>query len=261
MQKNLTPGDTIAFIAPSSLPEGDFAPTVEGFKVKIFPSCTRHSNDDERVKDLHDAFSDPEIKAIICARGGYGALRILDKIDYNIICANPKIFAGSSDITLLLLMFYSKCGLVTYHSKMGCLPEAPSSKILPKKDVLTLNKGSAKGVLWGGNLATIVSLFGSAGYLPKDNIILFLEDINEPIYKIDRMLTQIFRNSELKNKIKGIIYGEFTGADEEELKTLLTQFAPVPAFYGYNISHGTNNQTLPVGAEAELLENGTICLT
>ena len=137
--------------------------------------------------------------------------------------------------------------------------------IEPKKKHRVLFEGEAQGVLWGGNLATIVSLFGAKNYLPKDDIILFLEDICEPPYKIDRMLVEIYRNSDLKEKIKGVVFGEFLGISKQELKEVentLCDFAQkmsVPCVYGFDITHGKNNIAVPFGASAKLF-GSKICL-
>lgn len=289
MNFNLKSGDTIGIISPSgAICETEKLSTAKdfliskGFNVKIYPGCCKNwhgfaGNDDERVQDMHNAFLDPEIKAIICARGGYGALRILDKIDYSIIKNNPKIFAGSSDITLLLLTFFAKCNLNTFHSQMALtMPEytgifenfldiinSKINKIAPNHNFQILKEGTGKGILWGGNLSTLVSLFGSksAQYLPKEDIVLFLEDINEPIYKIDKMLMQIYRNEGLCGKIKGLIFGEFSNTDEKELMWLLKDFSQrlnAASFYGYDISHCCNNKTIPIGKFIELKGDGKV---
>jgi muramoyltetrapeptide carboxypeptidase len=213
------------------------------------------------------AFEDEEIKAIICGRGGHGSIKLLDDIDYSVVKKNPKIFAGSSDITTLLIAFYKLSALKTFHSPM-LLGEGKFNKksfddflktvngkkqeILPKEDFKVLNKGRGMGILWGGNLATLVSLFGtySGFYTPNDNVILFLEDLNEEPYKIDRMLTQIYRNKILARKIKGLVFGDFLGTDEKELVEILEAFSKklnVPAIYGYNITHLKSNITVPLG--------------
>ena len=265
-------GGKIAIIAPSGA-VNDTEELLELEGVKIFPSCYMSANeltDEARLKDLHDAFLDDEVKLILCARGGYGALRILDKIDYKLIAQNPKFFAGSSDITLLLLSLLANCGLKTYHSQMALkifknnmfenLVNTIDGKIKCLKGGKALLDGSAKGVLWGGNLATIVSLFGSneANYLPKEDILLFLEDINEPLYKIDRMLTQILRHGTLRSKIKGLIFGDFQGVDATEIFREFAQKFNVPTYCGFKISHNADNVALPVGAKAELLANGEV---
>jgi len=256
---------------------------------KIFPSCTKNfrymaGNDTERLNDLHSAFLDPEIDTIICARGGYGAIRILDKIDYDIIKNNPKKFVGSSDITALLLAVYKHTGQITHHAKMavnGVLNMekeeflnyknkienniyTPPKFTFPKSFTKPLAKDgqafsplkTTKSILWGGNLATITSLFGAPPetYVPKTPITLFIEDINEPDYKIDRMLTQILRNKPLKEKINAVIFGEFIGAGKY-LDEILEEFAErldVPYAHDLNITHGESNTVVPIGLKIKL---------
>ena len=281
----LKTGDTIGIISPSGpiFNREIFFQKVSalknfGYNVKIFPNALNQNaylagSDDERLNDLHNAFLDCECNAILCSRGGYGAIRLLDKIDYNIIKNNPKIFIGSSDATALLAAFYSQAGLLSFHALM--LLNGFSKKdidlintqkeILPKKKHKILIEGEAQGILWGGNLSTIVSLFGSNNYLPDEDIILFLEDVNEPLYKIDKMLVQIYRNSLFKNKIKAIIFGEFTGLDKNDLKqleNLLCEFAKklnIPCVLGYDITHGKNNALIPFARSAKLF-GAKICL-
>lgn len=234
-----------------------------GMNVKIFPSCYEKfrymaGDDDIRLKDLHSAYLDKNIDTIICARGGYGIIRLLDKIDYNIIKNNPKKIIGSSDITALLVSIYKKTNQITYHGKMALngISNMEKEEFLNYKNSIENNiyncpKINASGILWGGNLATIVSLFGSApeNYIPNDDIILFLEDINEPDYKIDRMLTQILRNKPLISKINGVIFGEFTGAGKY-LNEILEEFISklkVPSAFDKSITHGKENTIVPVG--------------
>lgn len=231
--------------------------------VKIFPGCYENfrgiaGNDKIRLNDLHNAYLDKNIDTIICARGGYGALRILDKIDYDIIKNNPKKLVGSSDITALLISIYKKTGQINYHAKMALngISEMKTAEFLNYKNAIEHNvynypKIGANGVLWGGNLATIVSLFGAPyeNYIPNEDIILFIEDINEPDYKIDRMLTQILRNIPLKEKIKGVIFGEFIGAGEN-LNDILKEFASalnIPYVFDPSITHGKANTIVPFG--------------
>jgi len=279
---SLKEGDTIAIVAPSgsvSEPE-KLERACELFskfnlKTKIYESCYKSyrcmaGTDEDRLKDLHDAFLDTDVKAIICARGGYGALRIVDDLDYGLIAENPKIFAGSSDITVLLLNIFHRAGLNTFHSPMALngfdenifrdflsVVNGEKKEIAPKENFKTLYEGRNKGMLWGGNLATVVSLFGSGSktYLPQENIILFLEDLNEPNYKTDRMLRQIYRNISLREKIKGLVFGDFLGSDnEKELEDILKEYAElfnIPASYGYNITHAKPNLTLPIGQSVD----------
>ena len=274
----------VAIIAPAgNIDEIDGLYEAEKFlfsqnvAAKIFKGCGQKfrymaGDDNTRLEDLHNAFLDPGIDTIICARGGYGAIRLLDKIDYVIIKNNPKKFIGSSDITALLVSVFKNTGLITYHAKMALngiskmnereflkyknaienniytMPKFNCSERVWKKGGLYPGDGA---VLWGGNLATIVSLFGSPAesYVPNEDIVLFLEDINEPDYKIDRMLTQILRNIYLKNKIKAVIFGEFKGAGEY-LNEILKEFVDtlnVPYAFDMNITHGANNTIVPVG--------------
>lgn len=269
----------IAIIAPSGAVSDIGVLSGLDFNLKIFPSCYMSAaelTDAARLKDLHDAFLDDEVTMILCARGGYGALRILDKIDYDLVAKHPKIFAGSSDITLLLLSFLANCGLKTYHSQMALqifkngmfdnLVDTAEGKITHiegiegGKALLKVDNKGAEGILWGGNLATIVSLFGSdeKKYLPKENILLFLEDINEPLYKIDRMLTQIFRSHALRDKVKGLIFGDFGDVDATELLGEFAQKFNVPSYCGFKISHCADNVAIPVGARARLTHNGEV---
>lgn len=238
-----------------------------GMNVKIFESCYKKlrymaGDDKERIDDLHNAYLNPEIDTIIAARGGYGAIRLLDKIDYNIIKNNPKKIIGSSDITALLISIYKYSGQITYHAKMALngISKMNEAEFLNYKNAIENNTYALprltpdipkNTILWGGNLATIVSLFGTPPetYVPDKDITLFIEDINEPDYKIDRMLTQILRNKPLKNKIKGVIFGEFTGSSQY-LDEILKEFAAnigVPYTFDPNITHGDNNTIVPIG--------------
>lgn len=225
----------------------------------IFPSCKNKfrymaGDDSSRVNDIHSAFCDKTIDTVICLRGGYGAIRLLDKIDYNLIKENKKPFVGFSDITLLLIYFYKKAGLKTFHGKMaynGVLNMSDEEFI---KYISSIENPSFKtslkgGVLWGGNLASIVSLFGREDFIPDEDIILFIEDINEPDYKIDRMFNQILRNEPFKNKIKGVIYGEFMGAGKylDEIKHEFISKLSVPFENNLNITHGNSNIIVPFG--------------
>lgn len=263
----------IAIIAPSgNIEDKDrlfrAKEALENFNmnVKIYPSCLKSfrymaGSDKERLDDLHNACLDPEIDTIIAARGGYGTIRLLDKIDYNIIKNNPKKIVGSSDITALLVSIYNHTGQITYHGKMALngiskmeKDEFSAYKNAVENNIYNLPKFTGtrpSGVLWGGNLATIISMFGAPPetYAPKEDIILFIEDINESDYKIDRMLTQILRNPALKNCIKGVIFGEFTGCGPY-LDEILQEFATnlnVPFAYDLNITHGEKNTIVPIG--------------
>lgn len=229
--------------------------------VKIFKSCYEKyrymaGEDKIRLDDIHSAFDDKTIDAIICARGGYGAIRLLDDIDYSLISKNKKPFIGYSDITALLISFYKKSNLCGFHSKMlidGIIKMNDNEFKAYKKSIeKPFYKSNLKGgILWGGNLATIVSLFGSdkKSYIPNKDIILFVEDINEQDYKIDKMFTQILRNEPLRQKIKGVIFGEFIGCGKyfDEIKNEFVSKLNVQYETNLNITHGENNFTVPFG--------------
>lgn len=259
--------EKVGIIAPSGVVENFEEKRVEdffhskGIEVKIFPSCYERFRymagaDNLRLDDMHSAFIDPSIDAIICARGGYGAIRLIDDINYNLIKENKKIFVGFSDITALLISFYKNANLKSFHGKMainGILNMDDTEFANYMNSILNPSFESKLkgGILWGGNLATICSLFGSSRgtYLPDENIILFIEDINEPDYKIDRMFQQILRNKMLKDKIKGVIFGEFTNAGKylNEIKMEFIEKLNVPYETNLNITHGDNNIVVPFG--------------
>ncbi len=249
----------------------------EGYKVIISDTCkSSHgymsgNNDEECIKALHNFFENNEIDVILCARGGYGTLRLINKIDWNIIKNNPKIFAGYSDITILLNMIYKKTGLITFHSAMANgdfgdeikdYTKESFFKALTGESVLykaesgiVYKEGIAEGILWGGNLSSLVSLCG-IDFIPEDeNLILFLEDLNEPVYKIDRMLTQLFNMEKIRNKVKGIILGDFQNTkDDELLKELIINFSEqfqLPCCDGFKITHDKIKDTIPIGVNVK----------
>ncbi|MBO6793395.1 MAG: LD-carboxypeptidase [Balneolaceae bacterium] len=247
--------------------------------------------DQDRADDLNRMFSNPSIDAIVCVRGGYGCNRILDLVDYDVIRSNPKPFIGFSDITSLHMAIYKKTGLITFHGPVGksvwpeytreswvdILHEGESPTFsIPVEEIdasYTINSGKASGVLIGGNLTVLTSLLGS-DYLPEfDNAILFLEDVGEDIYRVDRMFSQL-KLSGVLNKINGLVFGKCTNCDESSnglsLKQVFDDYLSeidIPAFYGAMISHEELNLTIPVGVQAtidggaktiELLEPGTL---
>ena len=218
--------------------------------------------DSIRVEDIHSMFLRKDIKAILCARGGYGSLRIIDKIDYSIIRDNPKIFMGYSDITVLLISFISRAHIVTFHGPMlkGGNRENFSHffDILMKRNRYIidishcniLRKGRIEGEIIGGNLSMILSLLGTP-YLPSfKGKILFIEEKDEPLYRIDRMFTQL-RLSGIFSQISGLILGDFIGCgNSEEIEDLIMDIfdsQDIGIISGFPAGHGKENIPFPLG--------------
>lgn len=244
--------------------------------------------DKQRAQDLNTMFADPEVDAIMPFRGGWGANRILDFIDYELIANHPKILVGYSDITSLLLAIYAKTGLITFHGPVAksiwtYFTAGQFQKILSRagkhslkrpagdqyeqySPLTTITSGTASGRLVGGNLTVLTAMIGS-DYLPDWNgKILFLEDVGEDIYRIDRMLTQL-KLSGVLDQISGFIFGQCTGCAHSEprgftLNEILNQHIQplgIPAYSGALIGHIDDMQTLPVGLSVKInAENGTI---
>ncbi len=288
--KKLKKGDTIAIIAPCGNIEKEKVLNgakyfeEKGYKVKLGKNVFLQDrymsgSDEKRLEDLEGAFSDKTIDAIVCARGGYGAIRLISKINYEIIKSNPKIFCGYSDVTALSLMFLKKAGLITYSSPMIKSDFQPEDldeftqknffkvltgdieKIEPLK-LKIYKQGKAQGILWGGNLATVASLCGQ-DFIPDVKFIFFAEDLNEPVYKIDKYFRQLLNISEFRNNVTGMVLGDFLGVDEyqHQLDTLFDEIANelnIPIYSGYKITHNKSKLTIPIGDQTSLTENGSI---
>ncbi len=276
--KGLKQGDTIGIIAPAGpVTHDEIQPAIDilqqkGFRIQEGVHLYDRQgylagNDHDRLNDLHRAFEDSSIKAVICARGGYGTPRLLDKIDFDIIAQNPKLLIGFSDITALLLAVNRKTGIPVWHGPMLRNPDGREKNIeglirllssggkialsLEEKNVL--KKGKARGKLLGGNLTLISSLAGTP-FLPefKDSI-LFIEDTAEHLYRIDRTLTQLRLAGILKG-VRGILAGDFKNCgDADEINKLLLENleGDYPMYSGFPAGHGTDNYPLPFGVEAE----------
>ena len=268
-------GDTIGIIALSGpcdkniLTKAIFNLEKLGFNVKLSKNIFNKNNylagsDEEKVNELHEFYQDPEIKLILNARGGYGAIRLINKIDYGIIKNNPKLFCGFSDITALLLMIYKNCGIITYHSPMVCSDFEDINNFTCQNFFNVINgktnefsgfkiykEGNVNGVLWGGNLSTVVSLCG-LDFIPDEDFIFFAEDLNEPVYKIDKMFTQLFNIEKFQNNCKGIVLGEFLNVDNEEWLIELFYSFSIPTVGGFKITHSKEKITLPIGKFANL---------
>lgn len=222
-------------------------------------------DDEDRLGDLHAMFRDPEVKAVLCARGGYGTLRLLDKIDYPLVRRNPKIIAGYSDITALLLALHKMSGLVTFHGPMVKdlatndsrnmaslldLMGSPDPLEWDLQGALCLRAGRAAGPLLGGNLSLLCHLAGTP-YMPSlKGAILFIEDRGEPLYRIDRMLTHLHLSGLLQD-LEGLVTGHFEDCqDASAIRGLLedtTSDAGIPVVAGLPLGHGRTNLPLPIG--------------
>lgn len=304
----LQEGDTIGIVSPASAifetePYEIAKESFEamGLKVKFGEYVKNRyghlaGTDEERAQELNDMFRDSSVKAIIALRGGSGSARILDKLDYPAIKKNPKIFIGYSDITALHLAIFSQTGLVTFHgpvavSTWNSFSVEHLKKILFDKDALllqnptdkgdelvqttnrirTITPGTAKGQLLGGNLSVMTGIMGSK-YFPKDwkNKILYIEDIGEEIYAIDRMMSQLYLGGVFK-QISGFVFGKCTDCEPggsgygsltlEEVVDHYIKPLGIPAFSGAMFGHIKDNSTIPNGIEAEInADNGSIQL-
>lgn len=236
-------------------------------------------NDDEKIKALHSFFDDKTINAIVCMRGGYGAIRLLNKIDYNLIKNNPKIFAGYSDISALSAMFLKKANLVTFSAPLAqsdfgvenvsTFTEASFFRAITTTEQLTYTPsetkiyfdGEAEGITFGGNLATITSLCG-LDFIPNQKFIFFAEDLNEPVYKIDKMFTQLLNIPQFEKKLAGIILGEFLDVDSQELLddffNELASKLQKPMIGTFKITHNKDKITIPYGEKAIIKNNSLI---
>ncbi len=226
--------------------------------------------DAARLDDFHAMFSDPDVRALFCTRGGYGTLRLLDKIQYDLVRKNPKVLVGFSDVTALLLALLKRTGLVTFHGAMfRNAGQRDSANIDNLLDLLGFSSthrlvfegtrhlvpGKARGPLIGGNMNLISHLLGTP-FLPSfSGCILLLEDIGEPLYRVDRMLTHLRLSGHLEG-LSGIVAGEFKGCGERDaVDRLLTEVAEdlhIPLISGFPLGHGFRNIPLPLGVTAEL---------
>jgi muramoyltetrapeptide carboxypeptidase len=237
--------------------------------------------DGDRLDDINRALRDPTIDALWCLRGGYGIIRILSGIDYDAISRTPKVIIGYSDITALHAAVQRKCELITYHGPTAREPLSDFSRDSFQRALVAqtdscgtapnareINPGFAEGRLVGGNLAVLASLCGTSFMPDLTDGILVLEDINEPVYRIDRMLQQLKQSGAL-NGCKAIAFGECVkcpddaGGGGRPFDDVLGEIARglnVPCIAGIPIGHIDQQWTIPLGALATL-DTGTRTLT
>ncbi len=297
--RGLQTGDTIGIISPASAifesePYEIAKETFEAMGLKVkFGAYTKSryghlaGTDEERANELIGMFQDKEVKAVIALRGGAGSSRLLEKLDYDIIKNNPKIFIGYSDITALHLAIHTKTGLVTFHGPVAVSTWNPFAythlkRLLFEKEALlyenpsdvgeelaqttnrirTISPGTARGELLGGNLSVLTSLMGTA-FFPEnwENKILYLEDIGEKIYAVDRMMSQLKLGGVL-DQLSGFVFGKCSdcnpggsGYGSLTLEEVIDHYVKplgIPAFTGAMIGHIDNNVTIPNGIKAEI---------
>lgn len=285
----LIPGDKVAIIAPA----GNLSNRAHyhigcsiigdmGFEIvnreKKWPGLDYLADSDEhRLNEFHKAWADQDVKAIFSLRGGFGSLRLLDKLDMSVISENPKMFVGFSDITILHMSITQETGLIVLHGPVistlmnsekdtlerlyHCLTGNWHNSLDEKIEIVRTGP-TVKGKLLGGNLSSLISLLGTAWEPDFSESILFLEDINEPIYRLDRLLTQLHLCGKLKN-INGIILGNFTMDNDSNMNERLrlhefvwnrvcelTADIDVPVWGNFPAGHCRKNITLPIGAPA-----------
>jgi muramoyltetrapeptide carboxypeptidase len=231
-------------------------------------------SDDHRLADLNRFLRDDSVDAIWCIRGGYGAMRLLEGIDYDALARRPKAIIGYSDITALHGAVGRRCDLVSYHGATArahlteisrqslsvFLTEPWGEFTIAQPSMMPLRRGTARGRLAGGNLALVAALAGTPYAPDLDGAILLLEDVNEAVYRIDRMLTQLWLTGALRD-IAGLAFGSFTEIPDDPanaqrpIERVLEEFANrcgVPCVSGFPMGHIDEQHVYPLGAPATL---------
>jgi muramoyltetrapeptide carboxypeptidase len=285
----LRPGDTVALTAPASPGQRDAAERAAGYLLEMGLTvrfgetlslrCGYLAGSDQaRATELNELFADPEVRAIVCSRGGYGSGRIADRLDYRLIRANPKVFWGYSDITYLHTAIGQRSGLVTFHGPMLidlAKPDADPLTLQAFQSLMrplrfryseqfsplqALVEGEAVGEIVGGNLSLIVSTLGTPDELDTEGKLLLIEEVDEEPYRIDRMLNQLRLAGKLA-AAAGIVVGHFHRCEPRQPEQSLTLGevladylipAGKPCLSGLPIGHGSPNLAVPLGVEAWL---------
>ncbi|MBD3170126.1 MAG: LD-carboxypeptidase [candidate division Zixibacteria bacterium] len=284
----LREGGCIGIISPASTPNKEFLNTGirylegKGFKVKVFKPGKGYGymagTDEQRARIFNRAFADKESDILICSRGGYGAARMVDKIDWDIIKSNPKVLCGFSDITTLHLALNRRSRMATFHGPMITYnfkkkPDALTEKSLwqavmgtgqlsyprSRYNWRTLSGGNAEGIILGGNLTLICTLIAS-DYIPDfKNKILFLEEIDEEPFRVDRLLAHL-KHAGILGRIRGLILGRMVNCGIKRrpsftLDDVFRQYfknAPYPVIYNFPAGHEGRNLTLPFGVRVSM---------
>jgi muramoyltetrapeptide carboxypeptidase len=293
----LRPGDTVGIVAPASnvkradLEAGCEALRRAGYRPFYFDSILEQDlyfagSVERRARELEEMFVRDDVRAILCARGGYGANYLLQALDLEKIRSHPKIFVGYSDITALLTYFHDVAGFVAFHGPMvakdwlhedgvdlpswqAAVSKSASWDVPIGADVTGLVDGDAEGVLYGGCLSILVASLGTLYEIKTANTILFLEDLAAKPYQIDRMLMQLKLGGCL-DEVRGIIFGQMLdcvqtanqGYTLQEVITRIVGDLGVPVIFGVTSGHVTSgNITLPFGVQAKLtVRSGQVAL-
>lgn len=292
-------GDTVGIVCPAGPVREDLLAsgikTLESLGLKVKPGHHVRAelgylagSDRERAEDINRMLADPSVKGIFCARGGFGCTRILDLVDYGAAAQNPKVFVGYSDITALHLALAKNAGLVTFHGPMAaemtedfprynldCLERAlfcpePLGEIKNPEGEdppVTLFPGRAKGPIKGGNLSLLCSTIGTPYEIDTRGCIFFVEEIGEPPYKIDRMLTHL-RMAGKFEQAAAIVFGRWKKCSDDKhpdtrVDHLLAEIAKAeqkPCISNVMIGHDKYNITIPLGCSG-LVKNGRLYIT
>ncbi len=302
--KGLRRGDTIGVVVPAGVLDREKTQRAldrvrqRGFQIKTYGDIYRSQgylagDDATRANELMAAFADPETTAVWCARGGYGVARVLERIDFELIRRHPKVFVGFSDISILHAAIQQRAGLITFHSPnlqdgFGKSEDmSPANEValwratlaeqqtvdggysidttaVAAGDLRTIVNGSASGRLTGGNLAVICGLMGTPFEVETEGRILFLEDVSERVYRIDRYLAQLSLAGKLQSTA-GVLLGTFSYEVDEPadspaaVTALLYEYCgglKIPVLAGFPAGHAQYNLTLPMGALAEIDADG-----
>lgn len=293
----LPPGSLIGVVAPAGPVEPERLAAVPalyarfGYRCRVYPGCSQRSgylagSDTQRLADLHAALADPEVAALHAIRGGYGCMRLLDAVDTTLLHARPKLLIGYSDLTALHAL-WAREGLPTLHAPMAAsdmlLPGREADRdalfallqgglragavLAPALEASPLHVGGrAEGRLIGGNLSLVAALLGTPWAWNARGALLFLEDVSEDLYRVDRLLTQL-RLAGVLDAAAGIVLGSFTEAESptallQSLLQPLCERQRKPLLAGWPAGHGTPNRPLPLGLNAMLdADAGTLTLT
>ncbi len=282
-------GDTIGLITPAGvIKQRDWDQLIKNLEIlglkaryskSIFSVYKEYlaGSDEKRIEELHKIYTDKEVKAVLAVRGGYGCSRIAEGIDYDLIRKYPKPLIGYSDLTFLQFALYKKLQIPSLHGITGnrrfsyytrkliqeyLFEDHPQMVLTSKESEIhkyTPKQESYKGILIGGNLTILLSLLGTPFDIPWDDAVIFIEEINEPVYKVDRMLQQLFQAGKFQ-KVQAVLFGKFSESNGHDFQTnalyeqriheiIKEKFLPrqIPYIFGLSFGHIQKQMILPFG--------------